>query len=58
MSESYELQTRFLDAIKQMLPASTSLVSEISDLLEVSNDSAYRRIRGETAFFYGKMHRS
>jgi hypothetical protein len=49
MSESYELQTRFLDAIKQMLPASTSLVSEISDLLEVSNDSAYRRIRGETA---------
>ncbi len=49
MQKEYDLQARFLDAIKQMIPATTSLVSELSDLLEVSNDSAYRRIRGETA---------
>ena len=48
MTTNYDIQTRFLNAIKQMLPASTSLVSELSDLLQVSNDSAYRRIRGET----------
>jgi hypothetical protein len=26
-----------------------SLVNEIADVLDVSNDSAYRRLRGETA---------
>jgi len=31
-----------------MIPSNHSLVDEIADLLKVSNDSAYRRIRGET----------
>ena len=42
------LQTRFLDRIKDMLPPSHSLVNELAELLGVSSDSAYRRIRGET----------
>ena len=34
--------------IKEMLPQDVSLVDAVSDLLHVSGDSAYRRIRGET----------
>lgn len=33
--------------IRDQLPDHLSLVDEIADLLEISNDSAYRRIRGE-----------
>ena len=33
--------------IRDQLPDHVSLVDEIADLLEISNDSAYRRIRGE-----------
>lgn len=43
-------QQLFIERIKQSLPASHSLVDELSDLLELSSDSAYRRIRGETTF--------
>ncbi|MFH0866300.1 MAG: helix-turn-helix domain-containing protein [Bacteroidota bacterium] len=43
-------QQLFIECIKQSLPSSHSLVDELSDLLELSTDSAYRRIRGETAF--------
>ena len=33
--------------IRDQLPDHVSMVDEIADLLEISNDSAYRRIRGE-----------
>lgn len=42
-----EIQVQFFQHIKNILPPYKSLVDEISDLLEISNDSAYRRIRGE-----------
>jgi len=42
------LQAGFLAGIKELIPPNTSLVNELSDLLEISMDSAYRRIRGET----------
>jgi hypothetical protein len=41
-------QTLFMQRIKSSLPSNISLVDELADLLGVSNDSAYRRIRGET----------
>ncbi len=34
--------------IKEMLPSHVSMVDAISEILHVSSDSAYRRIRGET----------
>ena len=40
-------QQTFFNHIKQLLPAHLSLVDEIADLLNISIDSAYRRIRGE-----------
>jgi hypothetical protein len=47
--ETQNLQQRLISMIKDSLPASQSLVNELADLLEISSDSAYRRIRGETA---------
>lgn len=41
-------QTVLMQRIKSALPAHMSLVDELADLLKVSNDSAYRRMRGET----------
>ncbi len=42
-------QTVLMQKIKAALPANLSFVDELADLLGLSNDSAYRRIRGETA---------
>lgn len=47
-TETSELQSQFLRGIEDIIPATTSLVSELSDVLEISTDSAYRRMRGET----------
>ncbi len=41
-------QLQFFKHIKSILPPHLSLVDAVADVLEVSNDSAYRRIRGET----------
>lgn len=41
-------QGTFLELIKKILPTAVSFVDELSDVLKVSRDSAYRRIRGET----------
>ncbi|HWH62038.1 MAG TPA: hypothetical protein VNS50_02125 [Ginsengibacter sp.] len=42
-----ELQTAFLKQIKNQLPSHLALVDAIAEQLNLSNDSAYRRIRGE-----------
>ncbi len=47
--ETESAQSILMSKIKAALPGNISLVDELADLLGVSNDSAYRRIRGETA---------
>jgi hypothetical protein len=42
-----DAQKIFFDTIKQNLSSNTRLADEVSDILKVSLDSAYRRIRGE-----------
>jgi hypothetical protein len=42
------IQTTFLNQIKLNLPPHLSFVDELAELLDISRDSAYRRIRGET----------
>lgn len=44
-----ETQELLFNQIRQKLSSHISLVDEIAELLEISNDSAYRRIRGEKA---------
>ncbi len=43
------IQDQFIQRLKETIPTNHSLVDEMADLLGVSTDSAYRRIRGETA---------
>jgi hypothetical protein len=42
------VQDLFMKRFKQVLPPGLGMAEELADLLEVSIDSAYRRIRGET----------
>src|ERR1041385_4170868 len=41
-------QDYLFQRIKEILPHHISMVDAVSEILHVSNDSAYRRIRGET----------
>jgi plasmid maintenance system antidote protein VapI len=45
---STSIQTLFLDQIRNRLSDKISFVDKLAELLNVSRDSAYRRIRGET----------
>ena len=45
--DNSHLQQLFFNHIKSKLPVHLSLVDEVAELLSISNDSAYRRIRGE-----------
>ncbi len=42
------IQSAFLDQIKSRLPENISFADKLAELLNISRDSAYRRIRGET----------
>lgn len=44
----YQSQEFLFQRIKELLPPYASLVDSVAEILHVSNDSAYRRIRGET----------
>ena len=45
--EQNDMQLQFFQHLKSNIPPHLSFVDEIAELLEISNDSAYRRIRGE-----------
>jgi plasmid maintenance system antidote protein VapI len=42
------VQSSFLEQVKKKLPPNVSFADEIAEILKISRDSAYRRIRGET----------
>lgn len=46
--KSLPIQTHFVQKLKENLPPNVGLAEEMADILEISTDSAYRRIRGET----------
>lgn len=46
--EARNFQSAFIDLLRQSVPANIKLAEELSQLLGISADSAYRRIRGET----------
>ena len=47
LTEINNTQQLFFNHIKSKLPVHLSFVDEVAELLNISNDSAYRRIRGE-----------
>ena len=51
-----EMQKMFFQQVKSGLPGHLSLVDEVADLLNISYDSAYRRIRGEKMLSFDELH--
>jgi hypothetical protein len=47
MNTNREIQAIFFNLIRQRMPSHISLVHEVSELLGISYDSAYRRLRGD-----------
>lgn len=45
--DSTDIQQRLFNHIKGLVPPNIALVDVVADVLKISNDSAYRRIRGE-----------
>ena len=55
--ESTGVQQLFFQHIKAGLPGHLSLVDEVAEQLNISNDSAYRRIRGEKAISFEELQK-
>lgn len=49
------LQQELFERVRDLLPSNLSLVEEISTLLRISHDSAYRRIRGEKSISFAEL---
>jgi hypothetical protein len=50
MNPKFLRQQQFVERLKKASPSNQKLADVLADLLEISNDSAYRRLRCETAF--------
>ena len=48
-------QVSFLKKLEDLIPQNVSLVHELTDLLNISLDSAYRRLRGETSLSFDEI---
>lgn len=55
--EGTNVQLLFFQHLKSQLPPHLSLVDEIADLLNISNDSAYRRIRAEKPIAFEELQK-
>jgi hypothetical protein len=55
--EPTSIQVAFFQHLKSQLPPHLSLVDEIADLLSISNDSAYRRIRAEKPISFEELQK-
>lgn len=56
-SKNLPLQTIFIQKLKESLPKNVGLAEEVSEILEISLDSAYRRIRGETELSIDEVYK-
>ena len=55
--EQHQLQQLFFTHIRNNLPQHISLVDSVAGSLNISNDSAYRRIRGEKEISFDEIRR-
>ena len=51
-----EIQQQLFQLIKTKLPADASVADEVAKLLNISSDSAYRRMRGEKQFSFEEVY--
>src|ERR1051325_9031250 len=52
-----ELQQQLFQHIKSRLPVEASVPDEVAKLLEISCDSAYRRMRGEKQITFDELYK-
>jgi hypothetical protein len=52
-----ELQIQIIQQLKTKIPSDKSVVDELATILDVSTDSAYRRIRGEKLLTIDELHK-
>ena len=57
MNDLFNIQKAIFDQIKNELPGNLSFVHEVSELLNISYDSAYRRIRGEKVISLEELYK-
>jgi hypothetical protein len=50
IKDGFLFQQRFIQLVKSLVPQQVSLARELMEILQVSQDGAYRRLRCETAF--------
>lgn len=55
-TKTQTVQDVFFQKLKEVMPPSIGMAEEIAELLNVSIDSAYRRIRGETALGINEIY--
>ena len=53
--DSTDIQQRLFNHIKGLVPPNIALVDVVADVLKISNDSVYRRIRGEKPISLDKV---
>ena len=51
------IQLKFYEKLKQSVPHNVSLANDIADILEISADGAYRRMRGESILSVDELAR-
>ena len=55
--DKVDVQQLFFQKIKESTPAHLSFVDEVAELLNISNDSVYRRIRGEKPISFEEIQK-
>ena len=55
MSSDRDMQSNFISWVKEKADKNHSFVDDLADLLNVSKDSAYRRVRGETLLTFNEI---
>lgn len=56
MGKDTALQIKFLNRIKDIIPESVSFADELAEVLQISSDSVYRRLRGETLLTVNEVY--
>jgi len=56
IKEKNAVQDNFIQSIKKALPPGVGLAEELADILDISIDSAYRRIRGQTELTLAEIY--
>jgi hypothetical protein len=55
MAEEFKFQEKFITQLKAVVPPNISLADELADVLKISTDSVYRRLRCQSTFSFDEV---